>query len=195
MYIAVSRRAKQLGRIIPWRSFGWTAKKHRDLAGGDRVCLCPGFRACSFGGLIPALGQIRSVLLRTWIFMRSVFLLYAFSTEGWMMYCVHAGILHGWNCRACDARRSCQVLCHQMRKVNCRAGFTSLMSLTVHLWATVDEQLVFPFFTRPDGTNTTFPVQRLLPGSRIDTHQRDAGAKKHSRSTRPMTQQPAATNP
>ncbi|MBL7865664.1 MAG: TCR/Tet family MFS transporter [Cyclobacteriaceae bacterium] len=111
--------------------------------------------------IIPALGQQRSVYFGLG-FYAAGFLLYAFATQGWMMYAFT--IVY---CMGGIAGPAMQGIMAGVVPPNAQGelqgGFTSLMSLTAIFGPPLMNNL-FAFFTRPDG-DIYFPGSAMLLGA------------------------------
>lgn len=169
--------------------FGWTAKNI-----GISLAVI-GFAFALVQGvlirrIIPALGQIRSVYFGLGFYALG-FLLYAFSTEGWMMYAFTlVYCMGGIAGPAMQGVMSGTVPPNAQGEL--QGGFTSLMSLTSIFGPPLMNNL-FSFFTRPDGPYY-FPGAAMLLGAvltLISVMLARRTLKKHAA----MTQQPAATDP
>lgn len=169
--------------------FGWTAKNI-----GISLAVI-GFAFALVQGvlirrIIPALGQIRSVYFGLGFYALG-FLLYAFSTEGWMMYAFTlVYCMGGIAGPAMQGVMSGTVPPNAQGEL--QGGFTSLMSLTSIFGPPLMNNL-FSFFTRPNGPYY-FPGAAMLLGAvltLISVMLARRTLKKHAA----MTQQPAATNP
>lgn len=140
--------------------FGWTAKNI-----GISLAVI-GFAFALVQGvlirrIIPALGQTRSVYFGLGFYALG-FLLYAFSTEGWMMY-----VFTLVYCMGGIAGPAMQGVMSGTVPPNAQGelqgGFTSLMSLTSIFGPPLMNNL-FSFFTRPDGPYY-FPGAAMLLGA------------------------------
>lgn len=140
--------------------FGWTAKNI-----GISLAVI-GFAFALVQGvlirrIIPALGQIRSVYFGLGFYALG-FLLYAFSTEGWMMY-----VFTLVYCMGGIAGPAMQGVMSGIVPPNAQGelqgGFTSLMSLTSIFGPPLMNNL-FSFFTRPEGLYY-FPGAAMLLGA------------------------------
>lgn len=140
--------------------FGWTAKNI-----GISLAVI-GFAFALVQGvlirrIIPALGQIRSVYFGLGFYALG-FLLYAFSTEGWMMY-----VFTLVYCMGGIAGPAMQGVMSGIVPPNAQGelqgGFTSLMSLTSIFGPPLMNNL-FSFFTRPGG-DYYFPGAAMLLGA------------------------------
>lgn len=169
--------------------FGWTAKNI-----GISLAVI-GFAFALVQGvlirrIIPALGQIRSVYFGLGFYALG-FLLYAFSTEGWMMYAFTlVYCMGGIAGPAMQGVMSGTVPPNAQGEL--QGGFTSLMSLTSIFGPPLMNNL-FSFFTRPDGPYY-FPGAAMLLGAvltLISVMLARRTLKKHAA----LTQQPAATDP
>jgi DHA1 family tetracycline resistance protein-like MFS transporter len=140
--------------------FGWTAKNI-----GISLAVI-GFAFALVQGvlirrIIPALGQTRSVYFGLGFYALG-FLLYAFSTEGWMMY-----VFTLVYCMGGIAGPAMQGVMSGTVPPNAQGelqgGFTSLMSLTSIFGPPLMNNL-FSFFTRPNGPYY-FPGAAMLLGA------------------------------